>query len=114
MISLMPPAGEITGSTPAGRDVASVAELQHALGAGIRPERIVATGPKNREFLWLAARAGVTVSADSQAELAELARGCDAIISYRQTVGDEALFAALPELKAFVRCAIDIRNIDVA
>jgi D-3-phosphoglycerate dehydrogenase len=50
----------------------------------------------------------------SSGELVELARDCDAIISYRQTVGDEALFAALPQLKAFVRCAIDIRNIDVA
>jgi D-3-phosphoglycerate dehydrogenase len=50
----------------------------------------------------------------SSAELAELAKDCDAIISYRQTVGDETLFAALPQLKAFVRCAIDIRNIDVA
>jgi D-3-phosphoglycerate dehydrogenase len=50
----------------------------------------------------------------SSRELAELAQDCDAIISYRQTVGDEALFAALPQLKAFVRCAIDIRNIDVA
>jgi D-3-phosphoglycerate dehydrogenase len=28
-------------------------------------------------------------------------------------VGDEALFAGLPGLLAFVRCAIDIRNIDV-
>ncbi|KQW57342.1 NAD(P)-dependent oxidoreductase [Variovorax sp. Root411] len=50
----------------------------------------------------------------SSADLAELAHDCDAIVSYRQTVGDEALFAALPQLKAFVRCAIDIRNIDVA
>jgi D-3-phosphoglycerate dehydrogenase len=50
----------------------------------------------------------------SSAELAELARGCDVIISYRQTMGDAALFAAMPELKAFMRCAIDIRNIDVA
>lgn len=49
----------------------------------------------------------------SSRELAALAQDCDAIISYRQTVGDEALFAALPRLKAFVRCAIDIRNIDV-
>lgn len=49
----------------------------------------------------------------SSQELAELAQDCDAIISYRQTVGDEALFAALPQLKAFVRCAIDIRNIDL-
>ncbi len=46
--------------------------------------------------------------------LAALAKDCDVIVSYRQTVGDEALFAALPRLKAFVRCAIDIRNIDVS
>lgn len=50
----------------------------------------------------------------SSSEIAELAQDCDALISYRQTVGDEALFTALPRLKAFVRCAIDIRNIDVA
>ncbi|GIE91367.1 diaminopimelate decarboxylase [Actinoplanes regularis] len=56
-----------------GVDVASLGELQHALGAGFTPDRIVATGPKNREFLWLAARAGATVSADSHDELAELA-----------------------------------------
>jgi D-3-phosphoglycerate dehydrogenase len=50
----------------------------------------------------------------SSHEIAELARDCDAIVSYRQTAGDEALFAALPKLQAFVRCAIDIRNIDLA
>lgn len=49
----------------------------------------------------------------SSQEMAALARDCDVIISYRQTPGDEALFAALPRLLAFVRCAIDIRNIDV-
>lgn len=46
-------------------------------------------------------------------EIAVLAQDCDVIIAYRQTPGDQALFAALPQLKAFVRCAIDIRNIDV-
>ena len=50
----------------------------------------------------------------TSSELATLAAGCEVIISYRQTVGDEALFAALPNLLAFVRCAIDIRNIDVS
>ena len=60
-------------ATDAGIDVASLAELQHALGAGFVPQRIVATGPKNQEFLWLAARTGVIVSADSVAELAALA-----------------------------------------
>ncbi|MBM2617062.1 alanine racemase [Actinoplanes sp. LDG1-06] len=54
-------------------DVASLEELQHALGAGFTPDRIIATGPKNREFLWLAARTGVIVSADSPDELDELA-----------------------------------------
>ena len=50
----------------------------------------------------------------TSAQIASLASDCDVIISYRQTSGDEALFAALPNLKAFVRCAIDIRNIDLA
>ncbi|MBB4696268.1 Y4yA family PLP-dependent enzyme [Paractinoplanes abujensis] len=59
--------------TEAGVDVASLAELQHALGAGFTPDRIIATGPKNREFLWLAARTGVLVNADSLDELSELA-----------------------------------------
>ncbi|MEV4724211.1 Y4yA family PLP-dependent enzyme [Micromonospora humida] len=60
-------------TTDAGIDVASLAELQHALGAGFGPQRIMATGPKNEEFLWLCAVTGVTVSADSVGELAALA-----------------------------------------
>ncbi|MEU4157292.1 Y4yA family PLP-dependent enzyme [Actinoplanes sp. NPDC026670] len=56
-----------------GIDVASLGELQHALGAGFTPERIMATGPKSREYLWLAARSGVIVNADSVAELSGLA-----------------------------------------
>lgn len=60
-------------ATDTAVDVASLGELQHALGAGFAPDRIMATGPKNREFLWLAARTGVTVHADSAGELDELA-----------------------------------------
>ncbi len=60
-------------ATDAGVDVASLEELQHALGAGFTPDRITATGPKNPEFLWLAARSAVTVSVDSHMELNELA-----------------------------------------
>lgn len=60
-------------ATDAGVDVASLGELQHALGAGFVSDRIVATGPKNPEFLWLAARAGVTVGVDSVGELDLLA-----------------------------------------
>ncbi len=47
-------------------------------------------------------------------ELADAARDCALIISYRQTPGTAELFALLPNLVAFSRCAIDIRNIDVA
>jgi D-3-phosphoglycerate dehydrogenase len=46
-------------------------------------------------------------------ELAALAQDCDIVVAYRQTPGDAALFAAMPKLLAFMRCAIDIRNIDV-
>jgi D-3-phosphoglycerate dehydrogenase len=38
---------------------------------------------------------------------------CDIIVSYRQSAAPAELFARLPRLIAFVRCAIDIRNIDV-
>lgn len=50
----------------------------------------------------------------SAAELIEAARGCEVIVSYRQTPGYGEIFTALPELVAFVRCAVDIRNVDVA
>ncbi|MFE2160228.1 Y4yA family PLP-dependent enzyme [Streptomyces lydicus] len=60
-------------ATDAGIDVASLGELQHALGAGFTPDRIVATGPKDPQFRWLAARTGVTVSVDGEGELTGLA-----------------------------------------
>lgn len=47
-------------------------------------------------------------------ELAEAAHDCAIIISYRQTPGAAALFGLVPRLIAFSRCAIDIRNVDVA
>jgi D-3-phosphoglycerate dehydrogenase len=47
-------------------------------------------------------------------ELAEAARGCDAIVSYRLPHGPAALFENAPDLAAFVRCAVDIRDVDVA
>jgi D-3-phosphoglycerate dehydrogenase len=46
-------------------------------------------------------------------QLIELARGCQIIVSDRMTAGPAAVFAQLPELVAFVRCAVDIRNVDV-
>src|SRR5205809_122290 len=46
-------------------------------------------------------------------ELAKQAQGCDLIISYRGTAAPAELFDSLPDIVAFSRCAIDIRNIDV-
>ncbi len=46
--------------------------------------------------------------------LIEAAEDCELIVSYRQSPGPAAVFQRLPRLVAFVRCAIDIRNIDVA
>ena len=46
--------------------------------------------------------------------LAQAARGCEIIVSDRQTPGPAALFPLAPDLVAFLRCAVDIRNIDVA
>lgn len=46
--------------------------------------------------------------------LIKAAADCDLIVSYRQSPGPAAVFERLPRLVAFVRCAIDIRNIDVA
>ena len=50
----------------------------------------------------------------AMAEVAEAARGCEVIISYRGTPGLAGLFDNVPDLVAFSRCAIDIRNVDVA
>src|SRR6476619_7668713 len=41
------------------------------------------------------------------------AADCDLIVSYRQSPGPAAVFELLPKLIAFLRCAIDIRNVDV-
>jgi len=42
------------------------------------------------------------------------AADCDLIVSYRQSPGPAMVFERLPRLVAFLRCAIDIRNVDVA
>jgi diaminopimelate decarboxylase len=56
-----------------GVDVSSLGELRHVLAVGFTGDRVIATGPKDAEFLWLAARVGAVVNADSREELAELA-----------------------------------------
>ncbi|HET7032286.1 MAG TPA: NAD(P)-dependent oxidoreductase [Casimicrobiaceae bacterium] len=47
-------------------------------------------------------------------ELVASASGVQFIVSDRQTPGDGELFRRLPDLVAFSRCAVDIRNVDVA
>lgn len=47
------------------------------------------------------------------AELIEAAAGADVIIADRLTTGPAEVFRALASLKAFLRVAVDIRNIDV-
>jgi len=46
--------------------------------------------------------------------LIEAAGDCGLIVSYRQSPGPAAVFERLPKLAALLRCAVDIRNIDVA
>ena len=46
--------------------------------------------------------------------LAQAVRGCAIVISDRQTAGPAEFFANAPNLVAFLRVAVDIRNIDVA
>jgi D-3-phosphoglycerate dehydrogenase len=46
-------------------------------------------------------------------QLIDAARDCDVLIAYRQTPAPAALFDALPRLAAFLRCAMDIRTVDV-
>jgi D-3-phosphoglycerate dehydrogenase len=45
--------------------------------------------------------------------LVAAARGCQVIVSDRNTPGPSLLFSESPELVAFVRCAVDIRTVDV-
>jgi D-3-phosphoglycerate dehydrogenase len=46
--------------------------------------------------------------------LIRAATGCELVVSYRQSPAPAELFERLPNLVAFLRCAIDIRNVDVA
>ena len=46
--------------------------------------------------------------------LVRAALDCELIVSYRQSAAPALLFERLPRLVAFLRCAIDIRNVDVA
>lgn len=47
------------------------------------------------------------------AELIEAAADCDVIVSHRSTPGESDLFENSPRLLAFLRCAVDISDVDV-
>jgi D-3-phosphoglycerate dehydrogenase len=51
--------------------------------------------------------------APDAADLIAAARDVDIIVADRLTEGRGEIFGGLPKLSAFVRCAVDIRNIDV-
>ena len=46
-------------------------------------------------------------------DLVKAAQDCDIVISDRLAAGTPEVFDALPNLVAFLRCAVDIRNIDI-
>ncbi|HUP98563.1 MAG TPA: hypothetical protein VM073_11500, partial [Usitatibacter sp.] len=46
--------------------------------------------------------------------LVAAARGASIIVADRQTPGAAVVFERSPDLVAFVRCAVDIRNVEVA
>jgi len=86
---------------------------------------IFVTHPRNQLDVYFGAKATAALQALADvrfnpeprelalAELVAAAHGCDALIAYRQTPAPEALFRDLPDLFAFVRCAVDIRTVDV-
>jgi D-3-phosphoglycerate dehydrogenase / 2-oxoglutarate reductase len=55
-----------------------------------------------------------SVTALTPEALIGLAGGVDVVVADRLTTGPAIIFTSLPNLKAFLRCAVDIRNIDVA
>jgi diaminopimelate decarboxylase len=64
---------QVCADSGVGVDVASVAELTHSLGCGIRGSDIVVTGAaKSDELLWLAARHGCLLAVDAPDELARV------------------------------------------
>jgi D-3-phosphoglycerate dehydrogenase len=70
-----------------------------------------------RSLKGLQALAEVRLHEDDEAldaaRLIEAAKDVDVIVADRVTEGRGEIFPHLPRLRAFVRCAVDIRNIDV-
>jgi D-3-phosphoglycerate dehydrogenase / 2-oxoglutarate reductase len=77
--------------------------------------RVQYYGERSLNGLQAVARVKLHESNDAldAAGLIEAARDVDIIVADRLTAGPGEIFPALPKLRAFVRCAVDIRNIDV-
>lgn len=71
----------------------------------------------DRSLNGLRAIAELTLHEGDQAldavSLVNAAKDVDIIVADRMTEGHGEIFAQLPHLRAFVRCAVDIRNVDV-
>jgi len=72
-------------------------------------------GARSLEGLQAVAQVKLHASSDAldAAGLIEAAADVDIIVADRLTAGPGGIFPALPKLRAFVRCAVDIRNVDV-
>ena len=72
-------------------------------------------GERSLEGLQAIAQVKLHQSSDAldAAGLIEAAGDVDIIVADRLTAGPGVIFPALPKLRAFVRCAVDIRNVDV-
>lgn len=88
------------------------------------PRILLTLAPRTRELYYrphavaaLEALGEVRLKADDEpytaATLVDAARDCDIVVSDRLARGDAEVFASLPRLVAFVRGAMDLRNVDV-
>ena len=88
--------------------------------------RVLVTHPQDRLATYFGAQALANLQQVAQVQLnphaydwsgpevISAAQGCEVLIAYRQTALDADFFAQVPGLLAAVRCAVDIRSIDVA
>ncbi len=88
--------------------------------------RVLVTHPRNRLDTYFGGEALARLRGIAQvrlntsgddldgAALVEAARGCAVVIAYRQTPVDARAFACMDGVRAVVRCAVDIRTIDLA
>jgi D-3-phosphoglycerate dehydrogenase len=94
-------------------------------GGGLEALKILLTHTSQSRAQYYGARALAGLQAVAEVKLHEADDALDAtsliaaalevdiIVADRLTAGPAAIFPALPHLRAFVRCAVDIRNIDV-